>query len=91
MHPYSVDSLNDMVEGEGSNILFPTVVRFARPGSTWAIMNRADRGWAEQARIYQSAEQLCKTWNVRFVEEGEDEHGPFYSVEPSDWHPRSGG
>jgi hypothetical protein len=62
-------------------------VRFARDGSLWAL-NRRERCFGEFGWRFTSWDELFRRLDVKVVEHGGDEHGPWWAIEPT---PRRGG
>lgn len=55
-------------------------VRFTGAGELWVLGGR-EKGWGHFGYRCESWDDLFRRYNVRVVEAGEDEHGPWWAVE----------
>lgn len=55
-------------------------VRFTDSGQIWLLNNR-EKGWGHFGFRIDDWDDLFRRWNVRVVEHGTDEHGPWWAVE----------
>jgi len=64
-----------------SRLLGTGYVRFC--GKRMWLLNRRDRGFGEFGYWFESWDELFRHFDVRVVDHGQDEHGPWWSVEPA--------
>ena len=73
-----MDRLNGYPKGE-RKLLYPTVIRVTAGGQWW-LMNRPDRGWAENGIVYASARELFADWSITITGVSRDQHFVVYEV-----------
>lgn len=63
-----------------SQIMCRGYVRADVSGALW-LLSKRETGWAAFGYCFRDWDELFRRWNVRVVETGADEHGPFVAVE----------